>query len=1307
MFRKSLGLLVFAVSLTHELPGRAADVTSTTVGSGVWTNGAIWDTPLFPNNGNGGLTYDVVVAGSNVEVDQPITIENLQFQNGAIFGDKVLTVDSLQWQGGVIAMGATVSAGGGALAGASGNYLDGLLKLQGLVNWQQGNIAPFSMIPSPGRLEIEDGGELLISGAANRTATLAALTVDEGGTLRNTATGSTYVTTPVTNHGSIVNDSGLLQMDRLNNFGTAVVNAGQVEVARLLGDGDFELGAGAVVVVSTELSGNFTGSGSGVVHLLGGAITGPTSIMGVTTQVGGNPVAGPGDLTIERIHWGDHGGFTVNHPPMANPPGLVRILGGTINGSGGHYIDRKVQIEGLVDWQAGNIQPAAYIPSTGSLDVKDGGELLISGAANRTATLAALTVDEGGTLRKTGLGTTYFSSSDSVVNNGSIICEGGTLTMYRLDNLGIVIAASGQIEAYDPQHVNSVSITQSGFDGQTPPAPATYQYDGYELAAGVWQVEDGHISFATQITGQKLIRNAAHIIVSGSGDFGPLNSTSGIDNLLVNAGTLEVIGDGAVNLANFQHSGHQSELSNPGTLRVRGDGVVSGNTIRSTGHIEGNGRIEARVVLESGTVAADGVLHVEDLESVAGTNFVSGGTLAGRVTIGSRDETPVATRLRFGPGTAIDGELRFSHGELEIDDELFVTKLERVDSAGPNLGDWFRPGTGEIISGDLHVAAPVILGGGGFGGGAIRIGESATIHAAAGVLSGSFSGRGTIRGNVTPGAAMWFSGDPELTIDGNFLSASAHTHRIASGTMRVTGATQIANGGTLELSTGSAATLRAQGGLTLSNSTFAGKGAVHGNVTAVGATFDLSGPTTLHNSLTIAGGDNVITGDALTVTGPTNLDGGKLTIAADATLNGAGKLVLNNGQVEILGTFAKAIQASGNFIVGGYSASEVELNGAEVDASAGAGFGLLNCFEDNEIQTGSIQVNGNIVVNPGTLVIGAGAYVSSTQDLLILQDAALIADGTVQSNGSAVISGTVAINTAGHYIAPTAKFAAGSKANVSGKVSAPGGIVSAGQVAINTGAVVEADTMELEALGELSGGGALPATAVSVGTLAGLSPGNSPGAFTMKQLTMEGGAYIEFEIRNAAGVSGVDYDRINVIEAFTLDADPLAPLRIDVLSLDSLNDSGLAGGFNKYRDYQWTIATAASILGFDAADFEIDLDGFLNAYAGAFSVAHVGNELRLVYTAHPIPGDFDGNDRVEANDLITWRASVGLNASADADGDGDSDGSDFLIWQRHLGVNAFDIPAAMAAATSVPEPQGIVVIAMLALGLVSTGRRSS
>lgn len=79
-----------------------------------------------------------------------------------------------------------------------------------------------------------------------------------------------------------------------------------------------------------------------------------------------------------------------------------------------------------------------------------------------------------------------------------------------------------------------------------------------------------------------------------------------------------------------------------------------------------------------------------------------------------------------------------------------------------------------------------------------------------------------------------------------------------------------------------------------------------------------------------------------------------------------------------------------------------------------------------------------------------------------------------------------------------------------------------------------------------------------------------------------------------------------------------------------------------------------------------------------------GSIYRIVTDA-TVPGDFNGDGRVDGDDLAAWQLSYGTDDDADANDDGESDGRDFLIWQRHVGQTAQD-PPLLTGAVAIPEP---------------------
>jgi thermolabile hemolysin len=76
-----------------------------------------------------------------------------------------------------------------------------------------------------------------------------------------------------------------------------------------------------------------------------------------------------------------------------------------------------------------------------------------------------------------------------------------------------------------------------------------------------------------------------------------------------------------------------------------------------------------------------------------------------------------------------------------------------------------------------------------------------------------------------------------------------------------------------------------------------------------------------------------------------------------------------------------------------------------------------------------------------------------------------------------------------------------------------------------------------------------------------------------------------------------------------------------------------------------------------------------------------------------IPGDFNADATVDAEDLAGWQANYGLTATArrgqgDANEDGDVDGADFLLWQQNLSG------ARSGEFVVIPEPANMTLLAM-------------
>jgi hypothetical protein len=353
LFFRAMALAVFTHGLVQH--GRAADQTAIwDNSSNVWTAPGHWSTALFPNNGNGGFTYDAVVGGGTVTLDQNITILRYTQSAGTLTGVNpfTLTVNEVfTWSGGTLTgAGITQANGGITLNGASRSLNGGTLNNAGTANWtagdfDSGNGAIFNNRP----------------GATFNTTFGGTFSYNQGGAVtqfNNEGTFNKNTSVSTTAFTTVFHNSGAVNI----NVGTLSLSGGGTHA------GAFNIANGATL--------NFS---NGAHDLNAGSmLTGPG-----TVQVGGGTMnfnAGsftPAGTTVS--------GGTANFNAAAANTVALTVSGGTLGGTG------TITAGGLFTWSGGTLTGAGVTQANGGITLNgasrslNGRTLNNAGTANWTA----------------------------------------------------------------------------------------------------------------------------------------------------------------------------------------------------------------------------------------------------------------------------------------------------------------------------------------------------------------------------------------------------------------------------------------------------------------------------------------------------------------------------------------------------------------------------------------------------------------------------------------------------------------------------------------------------------------------------------------------------------------------------------------------------------------------------------------------------------------------------------------------------------------------------------------------------------
>jgi len=285
---------------------------------------------------------------------------------------------------------------------------------------------------------------------------------------------------------------------------------------------------------------------------------------------------------------------------------------------------------------------------------------------------------------------------------------------------------------------------------------------------------------------------------------------------------------------------------------------------------------------------------------------------------------------------------------------------------------------------------------------------------------------------------------------------------------------------------------------------------------------------------------------------------GASSYAGGTTVNGvvgrANNLTLGLGNDNALGTGSLTFSGGGTNNLRGMTLSTTDLN-RTITNNIAIGSGVTVNVESMASLTTVVEgaaVTNTVSVNMALngVISGSGALIKTNSNTLTLGGANVYTGGTTVNGGSLVVNGSV------------------------------------GAVTVNDG-------------GSLGGSGTVGALSLNSGGL--LNPGNSPGTLTAASSIWGSGSTYEWQIDNATGTAGLNWDLFSVVDALDLSAlSSTAQMNLVLESLSIANFSTSTAYDN------WVIAQAGSFIGIGLAD-GTDVTSLFNINTAAFNGGSAAN----------------------------------------------------------------------------------------------------
>ncbi len=1037
------------------------------------------------------------------------------------------------------------------------------------------------------------------------------------------------------------NGSGVLILGGANTFsGGVILNAGTLGIhnAAALGNGTFTIAGGTIDNTSgatiTNSQNNamnwnadfaFTGTnnlnlGTGAVSLnasrtvsinggnltVGGIISGTGFGLtkdgaGTLTLTGNNTYSGT--TTINAGTLSVTGGVAIldtGTVSLANTAGVVlsiaasERIGSLIGGGSTGGTVSVASGQTLTIGETGTNTYEGIFAGSGSVSKVSAGNLTLT---NSSSSLSGGVKIDNGSILVAGIGNTGANSS---------LGTNGTIQLGAETSVGTLVWNGAADETTDKViDLKSTTTTSSG-------GTITSNVTGYTLTftSNMISTGSGNKTFTLNGVGNTVfagnIVNGANTTMSftksGAGNATLSGTNTYTGTTLITAGTLQIGGGSTTGSLSTS-----SAITNNATLAFnRSDTITQGTDFASV--IAGTGALiqagSGNLVLSgvntySGlTTVSSGMLQISNASALGGTGngttVASGATLAlsGNITLQGENITI------SGSGVGGNGALRNLAGSNTMNTTAVTITLAADASIGSDEGTLtLERSSGSFITssnnssltlvgaGNFTIRNNIALGAGGLtmnGTGTFTMGSAA---------SSSYTGLTTINsGTLVLANSSRINDSSSLVVNGGRFNLASFNETVAGVQMtagNITSTTGILTStSTYDLQNGTVTAIMA--------------GSVGANKTTAG-TVTLSGNNTFSGSLSVEQGTVSI---ATINNASTNGALGNSTNAV--TLGSAG----NTGTLSYTGSTASSSKAftMGTDGMGSFSIT----NGATVLTLSGSidGSGNLQKSGGTLILTGANTYSGNTTISSGTLQVGAGS------------DAGALGSGAVLTNNGALLFN---VGSGNRTLAANMSGTGSLTKNGTGALTLSGSNSYNGATTVNGGSLIISGSTSSSAI-TINSGATLGGSG-SVGTLvinsgATLSPGNSPGTLTVGNTTWEGGGNYNWQIYDASGVAGTGWDLVNSAGTLAINSTSGNKFNINLWSLSGITPdvNGSPTGFVASNNYSWTLASFASVTGFDAGNFAITTSatngtGGFSGFTGTFSLSLSGGNITLDYAA--------------------------------------------------------------------------------------------